>query len=174
MKTNSVIRFGVLFTILVLVQALIFNQIRFGGYVNPYIYILFVLMLPIDIRGGLLLLLAFVLGLTVDMFLDTMGMHAAATVFLAFLRPGVIRLISVRSDFEPGTIPSINNQGLRWIMTYSLLLIFAHHLLLFFVEIFRFSEFLLTFQRVLFSTFFSFIFVIAGFFIAGKGYKSGD
>ncbi len=174
MKTNSVISFGLLFIVLVLVQALIFNQMRFNGYVNPYIYILFILMLPIDIRGGLLLFLAFILGLTVDMFLDTMGMHAAATVFLAFLRPGVIRLISVRSDFEPGTIPSINNQGFRWIMTYSLLLIFAHHLLLFFVEIFRLSEFLQTLQRVLFSTLFSFIFVITGFFIAGKSYKSGN
>ena len=174
MKTNSIIGFGLLFTVLVLVQALIFNHIRFNGYVNPYIYILFILLLPIDIHGWLLLILAFILGLTVDVFLDTMGMHAAATVFLAFLRPGVIRLISVRYDFEPGTIPSISNQGLRWIMTYSLLLIFAHHLLLFFVEIFRFSEFFLTLQRVIFSSFFSFIFVITGFFIAGKTYKSGN
>jgi hypothetical protein len=174
MKGNSIFSFGILFVVLILIQALIFNHIHFNGYVNPYIYVLFVLLLPIDIRGWLLLVLSFLLGLIVDMFMDTMGMHTAATVFLAFLRPAVIRLISVRSDFEPGTIPSIMDQGFRWVMTYSLLLIFSHHLLLFYIEVFRLSEFLSTLQRVLFSTFFSSVFVILGFFIVGKTYKSGN
>ncbi len=172
MKTNSVLGFGFVFVVLVLAQALIFNHVRFNGYINPYVYVLFILLLPIDIRGWLLLVLAFITGLTVDVFLDTMGMHAAATVFLAFLRPAVIRLISVRADFEPGTIPGVAGQGFRWIMTYSLLLVFAHHTMLFFIEIFRFSEFFSTLQRIILSTLFSFVFVILGFFIVGKSYKS--
>ncbi len=172
MKTASIIGFGLLFIILLLLQVLILNHVRFGGYVNPYIYILFVLMLPIDIPGWILLFLAFVTGLTVDLFMDTMGMHAAATVFLAFLRPAVIRLITVRYDFEPGTIPGIADLGISWIMTYSLLLIFSHHLVLFFIEIFRFDEFMLTLRRIIVSTAFSFVFVVVGFFIAGRSYRS--
>ncbi len=172
MKTNSVLGFGFIFVVLVLTQALIFNHVRFNGYINPYVYVLFVLLLPIDIRGWLLLILAFITGLTIDVFLDTMGMHAAATVFLAFLRPAVIRLISVRSDFESGTIPGVAGQGFRWILTYCLLLVFSHHTMLFFIEIFRFSEFFSTMQRIILSTLFSSVFVILGFFIAGKTYKS--
>lgn len=168
MKTSSVAGFLFLFVILLLVQVLILNHVQFHGYINPYLYVLFVLLLPIDIRGWVLLLLAFFTGLTVDLFMDTMGMHAAATVFLAFLRPAVIKLITVRYDFESGTIPGISNLGLRWIITYSLLLVFFHHSLLFFVEIFRFDEFWDTIRRVVFSTGFSLLFVVLGFFLVGR------
>ena len=168
MKINSIFGYSLLFVVLILLQVLIFNHIRFGGYINPYIYILFVMLLPIDVRGGTLLIMAFLTGLSIDMFLDSLGMHAAATLCMAFTRPAVIRLISVRSDFEPGTVPSISNQGPRWIITYAVLLILAHHIPLFFLEIFRFNEFFSTFGRILLSSLFSFIFVIIGFFILDK------
>lgn len=171
MKTASVAGFVFLFVILLSVQVLVLNHARFNGYVNPYMYVLFVLLLPIDIRGWLLLIVAFFTGLVVDLFMDTMGMHAAATVFLAFLRPAVIKLITVRYDFESGTIPGIANLGFRWILTYSLLLIFSHHFLLFFVEIFRFDEFWDTIRRIVFSTAFSLLFVVLGFFVVGRSHS---
>lgn len=168
MKINSIVGYSLLFVVLILLQVLIFNHVQFGGYINPYVYLLFIMLLPIDIRGGTLLVLAFLTGLTVDMFLDSLGMHAAATLCMAFVRPAVIRLISVRSDFEPGTVPTISSQGLRWIITYSILLILTHHVVLFFLEIFRFNEFFSTMGRILMSTMFSFMFVIIGYFILGK------
>ena len=151
-----------------MLQVLIFSNIQFGGYVNPYVYVLFVLLLPVDIKGWVLLVVSFLLGLTIDMFSDTGGMHAAATVFMAFCRPGVIRLISVKADFEPGTVPSVNNMNATWIMTYSVLLILLHHGLLFFLEIFRFTEVLQTLQRIAFSSAFTFIFVMLGFFLVDR------
>ncbi len=156
------------FLLLLMIQVLILNNIRFGGYINPYVYVLFVLILPIDIRGWVLLTASFALGLTVDVFMDSLGMHAAASVLMAFCRPGVIRLISVKSDFEPGTVPGIANQGLRWIATYSVLLILVHHSSLFLLEVFRLSDFLQTFQRIILSSFFTFLFVIGGFMFMGK------
>jgi rod shape-determining protein MreD len=160
-----------LFVLLMLVQVLIFNNVRFGGYVNPYVYLLFILLLPIDVSGWTLLLSAFFVGLTVDVFMDSLGMHTAATVFMAFCRPALIRLISVRSDFEPGTVPGIASQGLTWVATYSLLMVFLHHTPLFFLEIFRFTEFWQTLSRILLSTVFSSAFVITGFFFWGKTSK---
>ncbi len=151
------------FAVLLLVQVLILNNVRLGGYINPYVYVLFVLLLPVDIKGWALLLSAFFGGLAIDMFMDTLGMHTAATLFMAFCRPGVIRMISVKADFEKGTIPSISNMSLGWIMIYSLLLIFLHHTFLFFLEIFSFSEFWQTLSRITLSSLFTFILVILGY-----------
>lgn len=160
-----------MFLLLLLAQVLVFNNIRFGGYANPYVYLLFVLLLPIDVSGWTLLFSAFFVGLTIDVFQDSLGMHTAATVFMAFCRPTVIRLISVKSDFEPGTMPGIATQGLTWVATYTLLLVLLHHVPLFFLEIFRFTEFWKTLSRILLSTALSSAFVVLGFFFWGKTSK---
>ena len=80
------------FILLVLVQVLALNNIQFLGYINPYIYILFILSLPVRLPQWITLLLGFVLGLTIDTFSNTMGTHAFATVLIAFLRNGIIKL----------------------------------------------------------------------------------
>lgn len=84
------------FILLVLVQVLLFNKIRFAGFINPFVYPLFILLLPVRIPKTLLLLLSFITGLTIDIFSDTMGMHAAATVFLGYLRPAILKLLYTR------------------------------------------------------------------------------
>lgn len=161
------------FIILVIIQVMILNNIRFGGYINPYVYVLFVLMLPLDIPGWLLLFSSFGLGLTIDIFSDTQGMHAAATVLMAFARPGVIRMISGRSDFDPGTVPMVSSMGAKWILIYSVLLVFVHHSLLFFLEIFRFSEFFLTLGRISLSTGITTLMVFLWFLLLDKPEKRG-
>lgn len=170
---NGILRHIAHFIILVVIQIMILNNIRFGGYINPYVYVLFVLLLPLDTPGWLLLLSSFGMGLTIDLFSDTQGMHAAATVLLAFARPGVIRMISGRSDFDPGTVPLVSNMGAQWILLYSVLLIFLHHSLLFFLEIFRFSEFFLTLGRIGLSTAITTLMVFLGFLLLDKPEKRG-
>jgi len=161
------------FIILVVIQVMILNNIRFGGYINPYVYVLFVLLLPLDTPGWLLLLSSFGLGLTIDFFFDTQGMHAAATVLLAFARPRVIRMISGRSDFDPGTVPMASSLGAKWILLYSVLLVFLHHSLLFFLEIFRFSEFFVTLGRIGLSTGITTLMVFFGFLLLDNPEKRG-
>jgi rod shape-determining protein MreD len=161
------------FIILVIIQVMILNNIRFGGYINPYVYVLFVLLLPLDVAGWVLLLSSFAMGLTIDLFSDTQGMHAAATVLLAFARPGIIRMISGRSDLDSGTIPMISTMGTQWVVFYSLSLVFVHHSFLFFLEIFRFSEFFITLGRVLLSTGITSIMVLLGFLLLDKPEKRG-
>ena len=72
------------FVALVIVQVLIVNHIRLGGYVHPYIYLIFVMLLPINMPGWQLLISGFSIGLVIDLFMGTLGMHAGATTMMAF------------------------------------------------------------------------------------------
>jgi len=148
------------FVTLVLVQVLIMNHIQFSGYINPYIYILFILLLPFETPNWLLLLLAFILGLSVDIFSHTIGMHAIATTFMAFLRPYVLDFFAPRDDYDSGSLPRMYFYGFNWFIKYSAILVFAHHLVLFYTEIFRLSDFFSTFLRVIISSAFSILFII--------------
>ena len=84
-----------LFLVSVLVQVLIMNNMQFSRFVNPYFYVLFILLLPINFPRYLLLILGFVLGITIDVFSNTPGIHASSAVFMAFLRPYVINASNV-------------------------------------------------------------------------------
>jgi len=148
------------FAILVMLQILVLNNIQISGYIIPYIYILFILLLPFETPGWLLLLAGFTLGLSVDMFTNTMGMHTAATVFMAFLRPYVLQVIAPRDGYETGTFPRIYYFGFEWFLKYTLILVFSHHFILFYTEVFRFSEFFSTLLRVLASSLLSVILII--------------
>jgi len=140
---------------LVLLQVLILNHVALGGYVNPYLYVLFVLWLPFATERWVLLLSAFLLGISVDIFSNTIGLNAAATVAMAFARPFVISAISTGTDFEAGSRPSMRGQGMRWYLTYIILLVLIHHVVLFYLEVFRFSEFFSTLLRVVLSSIFT-------------------
>ena len=87
MYTKNIIRF----VVLILVQVLVLNHINFFGYLDPYLYVLFILMLPFEIPGWMLLISAFLLGLGIDLFSGTSGIHTAASVFMAFCRPAMLR-----------------------------------------------------------------------------------
>lgn len=140
------------FFILILIQVILLNNIQLGGYINPYLYVLFILWLPFETPKALSLFLAFLLGLGVDMFSDTMGLHASASVFMAFMRPYILKLVAPRDGYEAETQPTIKSMGFRWFIIYSSLLIFLHHSFLFFMEVFKFSEAFFTILRILLST----------------------
>ncbi|TVQ08211.1 MAG: rod shape-determining protein MreD [Bacteroidetes bacterium] len=156
------------FLILISIQVVILNHIYFGGYITPHIYPLFILLLPFDIKGWVLLVAAFFSGLGVDMFSDSMGMHASASVFMAFMRPAIIRLISIKTDFDPGAEPRIENNGLGWILLYTVLLLFLHHLALFVIEVFRFDEIPQILFRTLLSTGFSLVVIMIAHLLMTK------
>ena len=157
---NLYLRLILRFIILVLIQVLVLNNIRFGGYVNPYLYVLFILMLPYETPGWLLLLSSFFLGYAIDSFTNTPGMHTAASLFMAFCRPAILKLLVSNPDDTPDSFPSISDMGFRTFFTYALLLTLIHHTTLFLLEIFRFSEILLTLFRSGISTVFTMLLII--------------
>lgn len=165
----DVIKYIVSFILLILFQGLILNNIEFGGYINPYLYVVFILMLPFDTPDWLVLLIGFVLGLCVDMFSSTIGMHISATVFMAFARTYLLKLIQPRGGYDFGLKPNVQMMGLAWYLLYASILVLAHHLFLFYIESFKFSQFFSTMGRALSSTFFTLVLV---FIFQLFGYKS--
>ncbi|MBI2967470.1 MAG: rod shape-determining protein MreD [Bacteroidetes bacterium] len=149
---NLVTRNIIRFLVLVLFQVLVLNNIYLSGFINPNLYILFILLLPVNTAPPTVMLLSFFIGLSVDIFSDTGGMHAAASVFLAFCRPYILKLLSPREGYEYITEPAIKQLGFTWFLVYIFMLVLSHHLVLFYVEVFRFSEFFYTFAKVLLST----------------------
>lgn len=157
---NSILRYCLIFVILILLQVLLFNNIQFSGYVNPYVYVMFILLLPVEIAQGILLPVAFFTGLTVDFFGGTTGMHAGATVAAGFVRPYILRFISPRDGYEPGATPSMLIYGRRWFLFYSILMVTVHHFVLFYFEVFRFTGFFHTLLRVIISSVFTVTFIM--------------
>jgi rod shape-determining protein MreD len=157
---NSILRFGLIFILLMLLQLLLFNNIQFSGYVNPYVYVMFILLLPIEIPAWILLLLSFLTGVIIDYFSGSPGIHASATVLAGFVRPYVLRILSPRDGYEPNSNPSMLTYGFGWFFAYSLLIILVHHFALFYFEVFRFAEFFRTMLRVLLSSVFSITFIL--------------
>lgn len=158
--SNIYVKHFLRFVFLVFFQAFILNNIEVSGYINPYFYILFVLLLPVDTDRWLLLISAFLLGLSVDIFSDTAGMHTAATTLAAFARPGIINLITQKQELDAGTEPSVKEFGFRNFFTYSFLITSIHHISLFYIEVFRFSEFFSTLYRAVLSIIFTMILIL--------------
>ena len=157
---NSLIRYGMMFILLLLLQVVLFDNIQFSGYVNPYVYILFIMLLPVEIPSWFLLLVSFFMGIMMDLFSGTPGMHSSATVFAAFARPGVLRLISPRDGYESHSEPGMLSYGMRWFLLYSIFMVLIHHTVLFYLEVFRFTDFFRTFLRVLLSSMFTITFIM--------------
>ena len=151
---------------LVLFQVLILDQLNLHGFINPYIYPLFLLLLPLQIAPWALMLLGFTLGISVDLFTNSMGLHAAASVFMAFLRPYVLTLVIPSGGYEAEDSPTIRSLGLGWFFSYAFVLILLHHLAYFYLEVFRFSGFFTTFLKVILSSFFSIFLIIVAQYLS--------
>ncbi len=159
---NTILRYTFIFVVLVLTQVVLLDNIEISRYTVPFLYVLFILVLPFDTPGWLLLLLAFLTGFTIDLFEHTYGLHTAATVLMAWLRPGVLQLIAPRDGYTPNTRPGISDYGLGWFLEYTIPLILVHHLFLFYFEVFTFHHFFSTLLRVLGSTSFTLVLVLLG------------
>lgn len=150
---NTVSLHIVRFIVLVLVQSLILNNINFIGYINPYIYILFILLYPINNNRLLFIFLGFILGLSVDIFLDSGGVHAAASVLIAYVRPLFLKF-SFGMAYEHQTVKISASEFTQRLIYFSLMTI-LHHLVLFSLEVFNTSDVLLILKKTLFSSIFT-------------------
>jgi cell shape-determining protein MreD len=157
---RRIITLTIQFIGLVLIQVLILNNILFSNLLNPFFYIYFILVLPVDFRPSVGLIVGFLLGLSIDVFSQTLGMHTIATTFAAFCRPYVLSYMAPRDGYEFSRLPSVKEMGWLWFGTYSAILTFLHHLILFFVEMFRMSGIFNTVLKSLGSTVLTVILVV--------------
>ena len=153
---------------LVAVQVVVLNNIQFSGYINPFVYIMFIQTLPVKTPKTLVMVIAFFTGLVVDMFQNTMGMHAAACVFMAYTRPALLRFFAPRDGYDTDAVPSVKQMGFTWFLIYASCATLIHHMVLFYIEVFRFTEFFTTFVRVLLSSIASLVTILVAQFMISK------
>lgn len=136
---------------LVLLQVLILNNVHILGLATPFLYVYFILKFDTGTSRNELMLWGFCLGLTIDIFSNTPGMNAAATVMLAFVRPLLLTLFTPR-DNPDSLVPSFKSMGVSSFLKYLIICVFVHHFVLLTLEFFSFTSIPLLLLRVVAST----------------------
>ena len=147
-----IIRNIVRFLVVILFQVLVMDNVMINGYMIPYIYLLFILLMPFETPRWMQLVMGFLLGMGIDLFLNTPGMHTAATVLIAFIRPYLLNLLAPRDGYDSDSFPRIHYYGFLWFLKYTLIIVVIHHLVLFYLEVFQLKDFLSTLLRVILSS----------------------
>jgi rod shape-determining protein MreD len=143
------------FFLYVLVQVLLLKNLVLFNTAFCFLYIAFILMLPVETNNLLLMLIAFFLGFTIDIFYNSLGMHALALVLVGYVRNYWLATITPQGGYDTGTPPTLAANGLQWFLVYSLPLVFIHHLVLFFVEAAGFAMFWYTMLKSITSLLFT-------------------
>lgn len=156
------------FILLVLIQVLLLNKIALLWWSHPgslpayvpYIYPLFILLLPLSTPVPFLLIASFTMGITVDAFMDTGGMHAAACVLMAFFRTNVLTLLLPKrlSEYQ-NMSPNTRSMGWTPFMTYAAILLALHHVFFYIIEIWSFHSIGYMLMKILLSLVTSLVFV---------------
>ena len=158
MQNNQIFINTVRFFILMLLQVIVLNHINLLGYVNPYAYIIFILLFPFDGNKTLLILLSFLLGLCIDLFSDSGGVHAAACVLIGFLRPILLKF-SFGVSYQYNAV-KLNKVTFKERLLYTIIMVFIHHFMLFSLEVFSLSHISLILKSTLFSGIFSTLLIL--------------
>lgn len=137
--------------VFVLAQGLIFGQLEFGVGIHPMIYPLFILLLPFDISPILLMVMAFITGISVDFFMNTFGLHASAAVLVAYIRPELFRLFAPRDGYDVLKEPTASEYGYKWFLSVAGIAITIHHAWFFLLEHFSWSDWLIILRKTVLS-----------------------
>ncbi|MDZ4715508.1 MAG: Rod shape-determining protein MreD [Cytophagales bacterium] len=143
------------FVIYLLVQVMLFKQLVLFNTAFCFVYVAFILLLPIETNSMALMVVAFVLGISVDVFYDSLGLHAMSLVLVAYVRNFWLKLITPQGGYDAGQGPTLTVNGVQWFVVYSLPLVFIHHGTLFFAEAGGFGIFWYTMLKVMTSLMFT-------------------
>ena len=160
MSNRTIISMIVSFFMYVLFQVLLLKNFILFDTAFCFLYVAFILMLPLEMGPLAIMIISFFVGFTVDIFYDSIGVNAAASTFIAFLRPYWLNIITPRGGYEEIEIPNLKTMDFGWFFTYSLPLIFIHHTVLFYLEAGGFDLFFQTLSKVFFSTILSFFVIV--------------
>jgi len=152
---RSGILVGVYFVLYLLAQVMFFRQLIFFNTAFCFVYVAFILLLPIETNPLILMFSGFMLGFLVDIFYDSLGLHAMSLVLVAYLRNYWLAAITPQGGYDAGEGPTLAVNGLQWFMVYSLPLVFVHHAVLFFAEAGGFGIFWYTMSKVMTSLVFT-------------------
>lgn len=157
MTGNNLLKLGVAYVMYFIIQVFVLKDLVLFGDAFCFLYVYAILLLPLEIKAIPLMLLGFFMGLAVDIFYDTPGMHAASTVLLAFLRNPWIKVNTPRGGYDENVPPTLLNMGLAWSTAYSFPLILIHHVCFFYLDFLGTSFSHSIVIRILSSVLFTFV-----------------
>ena len=144
----------------VLLQVVFMRNVVLFDKAFCFAYVAFLLLLPLEAGALSIMLIGFFTGLLIDIFYDSLGIHAAACVIIMFLRPYLVNLMTPIGGYDMGVVPTLKVMGLEWFSLYAFVLIFIHHFALFYIEASGFGMFLFTLSKVFFSSILTFIVIL--------------
>lgn len=139
----------------VLAQVLVLQNLVLFNTAFCFLYIFFILLLPKELNTILLMLIGLVLGFSIDVFYNSLGLHALSLVLMAYLRNYWLAAITPQGGYDVGVPPTLSAYGLQWFLVYTFPLIFVHHFVVFFVEAAGFHLFWYTMLKVMMSLLFT-------------------
>lgn len=157
---SNYIRLIIQGAVLFILQVILFRNVALFDLAFCFVYIGVLLFLPVETDRILALIIAFILGIFIDIFYNSIGIHASAAVFLAFIRYFWIKAVMPQGGYEGNISLTIANMGLQWFTSYAFPIIFTHHFTLFFVEAGGFSLFGYTLLKVIMSSIFTFLVIV--------------
>lgn len=137
---------------IIAIQVLILDNVELHRLVKPLLYPLIILTLPLFIPRALVLVIALATGLIVDIFNDSLGLHAAACVFLAYVRYIILMLMEPRNGYDQFVVPTYKSLGFGWFLRYASISILLFNTFFFFVEAFSFRFLDTTLLKIILST----------------------
>lgn len=152
MRSNNIAAQILYFFAFLAIQILIFKGLSLFNFALCFIYVGYILLLPFDMPSILLISIAFLLGITVDIFYDTLGIHAASCVLIAYVRPYIINVLTPRGGYDKWMEVSVSALGFQWVLMYATILILIHHLTLFILELWGIRLFFHLLGKTLAST----------------------
>lgn len=157
---RSVIINGISFVIYLFFQVMILKNSVLFGSAFCFLYIGYLLLLPVETNPLWLMFIGFCMGLFIDMFYDSVGIHAFASVAIMYLRNFWLTRVTPQGGYDNGAVPSLAADGLQWFLIYITPMIFVHHALLFFIEVGGFQYFGYTLLKIIFSTFYTMLVIL--------------
>jgi hypothetical protein len=143
------------FFIYLMYQVLILKNIVLFDTAFCYLYVAYLFFLPVDSNNLVLMLIGFIMGFSIDIFYDSLGLHAFACVFVMYVRNYYLGAITPQGGYDTSATPSIAINGIQWFVIYTFPMVFMHHFILFFVEAGGFGMFWFTIWKVLTSAIFT-------------------
>lgn len=162
------------FILLLILQILICNHVALFGFLNPNLYLLALLLLPLDLPLSVQYLIAFATGLVVDTFQMTFGIHASAAMMLIVLRPYVILALNVNKKKLATEVPMPGRRDFKWLFVYTMLLTFVHQTMVTMLELWSFQRFGVTILSIIGNTLFTSLLILCVEYIFIPSEKSNN
>lgn len=168
MSSRNILQ-AIAFFIFLLYQVLILQNVVLWHTAFCFLYVLYLLLLPVETNPLLLMGIGFLMGFTVDMFYESIGLHAFACVLIMYLRNYWLNRVTPQGGYDSNAVPSLNAGGVQWFVVYATPLVFIHHACLFYMEVGGFAMFWFTLWKTITSTLFTITAIlIAEFLFPGR------